>query len=186
MDSNAGMPEMLRILRYSYSVVLFKSDRFADAAKEASQLASEYFDVLGLSERLVFGKNPPEIWPHITRGDTVYEDLKRLADCLDIYAMAMSSMQQDSFPARITAVKFYSMCGAVTSAVRVGQDFADEILRITKNPQYAKEFIESALIPTVRDYKLVDHVIPVRAQYAVVLAYCGKTQDALAEIQRRS
>jgi hypothetical protein len=39
-------------------------------------------------------------------------------------------------------------------------------------------------MPTIVGLKLAGRVIPVRSQYAVVLAYCGAIEDAEAEMAR--
>jgi hypothetical protein len=48
-------------------------------------------------------------------------------------------------------------------------------------------FLENALLPVVRERRLLDHLVPVSCQYAVVLAYCGKAKAAhhtLSEMAR--
>ena len=43
----------------------------------------------------------------------------------------------------------------------------------------ARMFLENSLLPIVRDRQLLDYLVPVSCQYAVVLAYCGKEDAAL-------
>jgi hypothetical protein len=48
----------------------------------------------------------------------------------------------------------------------------------------ARDVIERNLMPTIMDLKLAGRIIPVRSQYAVVLAYCGAFDEADAEMAR--
>lgn len=179
-----GNPETLRILRYDLAVVLFGHGIYGEAATEALSLITEYYDLLGLEWDDVVAKNPPEIAAKIDKSLLIGDDVKRLADTLDLLARARNELGEYSGLARLHAVKFYTIASAVTSVVKTGQDFVDELLTITHDPYAARHFIETVLIPSVNDYKLLDRIVPVRAQYAVVLAYCGKPREALAEIRQ--
>ena len=181
-ELNKEHPEALRILRYNYAVCLYSAERYAEAETEAEQLVKEYYDVLGLSPEDIFAKNPPDIWPKIKNPSTCHDDLKRLADTLDLFAKSRNEQKLDSVLARIHAFKFYTMVSAWISAVRLGQDYVDEQLS-RGDSEGAKSFLEQFLIPGIKDLKLLEHFIPVRAQYAVVLAYCGETSKAAAEIK---
>jgi hypothetical protein len=67
--------------------------------------------------------------------------------------------------------------------VRVGQDLVDEFVG---RADYigALDVFERNLLPTVLGMKMVRHMIPVRSQYAVVLAYAGRFAAADAEMAR--
>ena len=177
-------PEMLRILEYNYALLQYKLGLFDPAASSAFKLAMEYYDLLDLDFEDIIVNSRTNIMAALNRAGTDIRDAKRLANCLDLFAAAMNAMGQYSRLARIHAVKLYSISLSVSSAVRVGQDAVDEILSMTKDPWAARRFIESVLLPIVKDFKLVDNVIPVRAQHAVVLAYCGESKEALAEMER--
>jgi hypothetical protein len=106
-----------------------------------------------------------------------------LADCLDLYAVAMNSAGQDSRFARIHSMKFYELASALDSLIRVGQDLADEFMG--RNDFIgAREVLENNLLPIVLRLKMSARIIPVRSQYAVVLAYCGDFDEADAEMER--
>jgi len=174
-------PDILRILNYDYAYCLYSSGRYSEAVSEVEALIKEYYSVLGLTLDDVFAKNPRDIWPKIKASPTHHDDLKRLADCLDLYAHAKNRQGLHSGLARIHAFKFYSMATAIESAIRVGQDFVDEQLGMCA-PGEAKRFLEETLIPSAKQLKLLDHYMPLRLQYAVVLAYCGEAARAIAEI----
>ena len=67
--------------------------------------------------------------------------------------------------------------------VRVGQDLIDEVVG---RGDYvgARQFMEDNLLRIVQGAKLVNKIIPVRSQYAVVLAMCGDFDAAEAEMRR--
>ena len=85
--------------------------------------------------------------------------------------------------ARIHAMKFYSMAGAIDSLIRVGQDLADEFVA-RHDFVGAREILEQHVMPVVVENRLLNRNLDVRAQYAVVLAYCGLYSEAEREMER--
>lgn len=139
--------------------------------------------MLGLQLQDVMLRNPDEISPLLKKDADPTDDLKHLADCLDLQAHALNKMGRLAPFARIHAMKFYSMANALDSFVRVGQDLVDEF--VARNDYIgAREVFERNLLPTVVGRKLVSHMVPVRSQYAVVLAYCGDHEQAAAEMAK--
>jgi hypothetical protein len=74
--------------------------------------------------------------------------------------------------ARIHAMKFYELAHAFESFVRVGQDLVDEFVWVNDFIG-ARQIMENNIFPTLQAIGLVSYVLPVRALYAVVLAYWG-------------
>jgi phage gp36-like protein len=175
--------EYRRILRYNYAVILYDVGSFSEAAEEAYKLAMEYYEVLNLSPEDVFATNVEEVLAKITDIAEQQDDLKHLADSLDLYAKACNAQGKNSGLARLHAHKFYVVANAVQSAVRVGQDVVDEQLSLLHDADAARHFMEDALLPVIQAYKLFDYLVPVRAQYAVVLAYCGEMDKANAQMR---
>jgi hypothetical protein len=62
--------------------------------------------------------------------------------------------------------------------MKVGQDVVDEFISMLDDPFEARRVIETLLLPIIKEYRLVEYVVPVRAQYAVILAYCGEIDEA--------
>lgn len=172
-----------RVARYDYAVALMGANHFSSAEAIARDLSLEYYDVVGLDPKWVFRKNTPEIAAALADQPHVLDDLKRLADTLDMYARARRAQDKPYVLARIHAMKFYSVSGAYRSAIRAGQDVADDMVGMGDLSD-ALSFIENTLIPSVADLGLTEHVVPVRAQYAVVLAYNGKIAEARAEMAK--
>ncbi|MBW4332114.1 SEC-C domain-containing protein [Stakelama sp. CBK3Z-3] len=85
--------------------------------------------------------------------------------------------------ARIHAMKFYELARTPQSMVRVGQDLVDELVWI-HDFQGARDVLEKTVFPTIQSMGLLSEVLPARALYAVVLAYCGDHDAADAELQR--
>jgi len=70
-----------------------------------------------------------------------------------------------------------------TSYVRVGQDYVDEF--VARHDYIgARDLLERNVLPTVIKQKMVSRIVPVRSQYAVVLAYCGDHETAAAEMEK--
>jgi hypothetical protein len=176
-------PAHQRIFRYNAAVALFHIGDAATAASEALQIAMEYYDVLGLTPELVMGRNPPELRPLLTETDSLPDDLKHLADCLDLYAIASNASGVVPAFARIHAMKFYHLAQSPESIFRVGQDLVDEFAG-RHDFIGARQVIETNLLPLLEQWKLAAYIIPVRSQYAAILAYCGAFQAADAEMTR--
>jgi hypothetical protein len=176
-------PAYLRILKYNAACALHLVDRHGPAKALALEVAQEYYEHLGIEFSDVFAKNHADIWPLLPKSDTIHDDLKHLADSLDLCARCCDVQGMDSGFARIHAFKFYAMVDAIDSALKVGQDLVDEFLR-RGDPVGARQVLEGSLLPSVYRAKMVDRVVPLRSQYAVVLAYCGQFDAAEAEMAR--
>jgi hypothetical protein len=183
MKAIPDRPEYLRIARYNYACALFSLGSYPPCVSETAELIEEYYQVLGLTLAQVTGKNPPEIFPLLKKGKDRTDDLKHLADTLELQAMAVNKMGRPARMERIHAMKFYSMAHALDSYVRVGQDLVDEFV---SRADYigALDVFERNLLPTILGLKMASRIIPVRAQYAVVLAFSGNFQAADAEMAR--
>ena len=180
--------EFQRILRYNYATCLFHAEDYDKASDLAFELAMEYFDVLGLRPQDVFAKNIPEIVPKLKKPPTESDDVKHLADSLDLHASALQRAGRDprkTVLPRITAHKFYVMTNALTSAVRVGKDVIDGLIEFG-DAAAARHFMESALLPLLAEGKLLDEFVPIHSLYAVVLAYCGEHDAARKTMQELS
>ena len=176
-------PAYLRIVKYNAACAMHMIGRHGTAKAVALEIAEEYYDHLGLEMGNVLAKNPDEIWPLLEHPDTVGDDLKHLADCLDLSARSSSAIGEDSGFARVHAFKFYAMANAVDSALKVGQDLVDELIG-RGDPIGARQVLEGSLLPSAIRAKMVDRIVPLRGQYAVVLAHCGEFAAAEAEMAR--
>lgn len=176
-------PEHQRILSYNIAHALFNLGQYAEAEDLARALVEEYFDVLDLTPFDIFGLSNRKIAEKLTPTPTLQDDLKHLADALDIVARTSNAQGRDSGLARVHAAKFYGLAHAMDSLVKVSQDIVDEFVG---RSDYigARQVIEENLLPVVVQYKMLDKIVQVRSQYAVVLAYCGEYQAAGAELAR--
>ena len=175
--------EHQRIFQYNAALALYKSHKHKFTIELTSKLIQEYYDILGLRPEIIIGRNSDEIYPLLKKSPSLTDDLKHLADCLDLYANAMNDIGRISGLARIHSMKFYDLAKAPDSLIRVGQDLVDEFVG-RHDFVGAREIIETNLLPNVLKLKLLAKVIPVRSQYAVVLAYCGDFDAAEAEMHR--
>lgn len=177
-------PLLMRILRYNHAVALFHLGRYRDAELEAEFLYLEYFQVLGLEPEDVIATNPPEIIAALGGELSEHkEDMKRLADCLDLYSRSRREHGFHSGLAALHALKFYAMAGAYRSAVKIGQEAVDDSIGMG-DVEGARQIMEGHLLPLVSHFELTANLVPVCAQYAVVLAYCGDAEAAHREMRR--
>lgn len=169
--------------KYNYAHALFELGLMEECTVGTLDLIADYYDQLGLTIGDVMAKNPDAIYPLLKEGESHTDDLKHLADALDLQSKAVKAMGKHPGLAPIHAMKFYAMAQSLESFVRVGQDLVDDFIG---RHDYigARDVIERNLMPTIVDLKLAGRVIPVRSQYAVVLAYCGEIEDAEAEMAR--
>lgn len=176
-------PQHLRVAKYNYAHALFELGFMDDCVTATLDLIVEYYDLLGLRLGDVMGNNPDKIFP-LLKGDANHtDDLKHLADALDLQAKAIKATGNHPGLAHVHALKFYSMAHSLDSFVRVGQELVDDFV---ERHDYigAREVIEQNLMPTILSLKLAGRIIPVRSQCAVVLAYCGAFDEADAEMAR--
>jgi hypothetical protein len=183
MEAIPDRPEYLRIARYNFARALFSLGAYEPCLEITRELIPEYYTLLGLTPAQVVGNNPDKILPLLKKRDDLTDDLKHLADTLDLQAMAINRLGRPSGLERIHAMKFYSMAHALDSYVRVGQDLVDEFVG---RADYigALDVFERNLLPMILGLKMASHIIPVRSQYAVVLAYSGRFEAADAEMAR--
>lgn len=176
----AAAPDDLcrRIVRYNYACGLLKCDQPKKAAEIATELISEYYGVLGITPNDVFLKKLHETAARIREIEDKDDEIKRLADSLDLQSSALREIGISQPFAKLHAHKFYLLSSCFTSAVRVGQDFVDECLSDRADADAACDFIENFLLPVVREQKMIGALVPVSCHYAVVLAYCGRIREA--------
>lgn len=172
-----------RVFRYNRALAFFKLEQNEVAASEASKLVEEYYEELGLTPEVVLGRNPPELRALLPKGRDNTDTVKHLADTLDLLAQSAGRMSHRSAMARIHAMKFYELAHAFDSFVRVGQDLVDEFVWVNDFTG-ARQIMETNIFPTLQSIGLVSYVLPVRALYAVVLAYCGDHEAAANEVAR--
>ena len=176
-------PQHMRIFRYNAALAMFKIGNYELAIDEVSEIIQEYYELLGIEPDDVIGRNAPDLLPLIRQVPDFVDHAKHLADALDLNAQALQRVGRVSPFGRIHSMKFYEIAHAFDSLVRVGQDLADEF--IGRNDFIgAREVMEMNLIPMVLRLKILDRIVPVRSQYAVILAYCGAFDAADQEIAR--
>lgn len=172
-----------RILDYNIALALYKLGHYAEAEQIARTVAQEYFDLLGLSPLDVVGLGNRELQKRVKETPTLRDDLKHLADSLDLVARTANAQGRDSGLARVHAAKFYILAYALDSFAKINQDLVDEFIG-RGDFVGARQVIEEHLLPVVMDYKMLGWIVPVRSQYAVVLGYCGECDAADAELDR--
>ncbi|KAA0696103.1 ATP-binding protein [Halopseudomonas laoshanensis] len=172
-----------RIFDYNHAIALWKLKKNKEAEALCWKVIEGYYELLGIRPQDVIGKNPDVLWTIINRPKNVQEDLKHLADALELLARVREALGKPTPFLRIHSMKFYNMAGAPESMVRLGQDLADEFVAM-KDYEGAREVMEQHVLRVVNETGLVHRLIQTRSQYAVILALCGQHGDASAEMRR--
>ena len=176
-------PVHRRVFLYNAAAALFRLERYESAMGVVDQVIDETFAVLGIRLEQVVGAKQAALWALINKPGLDHADIKRLADALELKAMVAGKLHVLAPFARIHAMKFYAIAGAIDSLIRVGQDLADEFVA-RHDFVGAREILEQHVMPVVVDNQLLNRHLDVRAQYAVVLAYCGLHAEAESEMER--
>jgi hypothetical protein len=175
--------ELLLILRYDLATILFKEGRYKIAEAEAAFLVKSYYKRLGTTPRQVFMAQQDEVYKMVKAVPDWSRLLRRLADTLELLAMVQRAQGKQSVMACMHAHKFFLMTWGLSSAVRVGQEWADEMIGFDDG-EGALEVIENFVLQIVEKAQLLAYLVQVRAQRAVILAYCGRFREATDEIVR--
>lgn len=171
-----------RIFSYNIACAELALGEPTAAAERVEPLIGEYYGLIGLTPALVMGNNAPDLAKMMKKGVDV-DDIKHLADSLDVFAKATDAQGKPAPLARVHALKFYDLAHAPDSMFRVGQDLVDQFIR-RHDFDGALNVMETMILPQLRQWKLADYLITVRSHYAVVLAYCSRFDDAEAEMAR--
>lgn len=174
-----------RIFDYNYAIALWKLKKHKEAEVLCNKLIKDYYRTIGISPDDVMGKNADVLWEVINKPKNVQEHLKHLADALELYAKILDAQGKIAPFVRIHSMKFYNMVRAADSMVRVGQDLADEFVA-RDDYEGAREVMEQHVLPVVHREGLVNRLVQVRSQYAVILALCGQHDEAGVEMRRLS
>ncbi|WP_169748351.1 ATP-binding protein [Xenophilus azovorans] len=176
-------PKHHRVFRYNAACALFRLKKLEAAEREARRAVAENYEVLGITPEQVIGLKQHELSALVARPEIDHHDIKHTADALELLAMVTKALDRTEMFARIHAMKFYGLVGAVDSLVRVGQDAADDFVYVHEF-EGAREVLEQHVLPTVLRVNMLDRIVGVRSQYAVVLAYCGDVDAAEREMAR--
>jgi hypothetical protein len=174
----ADSPMLRRIALYNTATAWYMADKPEETLDITEQLISEYYDVLHLTDKQVVAVSAKALSDALGSDFDTMDELKRLADTLDLRARALNDIGLQSGLCRLHAMKFYQIAHVPMSLMKVGQDVVDELLGMLGDPWEARRVIETLLLPIVQEYRLVEYVVSVRAQFAVVLAYCGEIEPA--------
>ncbi|MDK2755584.1 MAG: SEC-C domain-containing protein [Blastomonas fulva] len=172
----AKTEEAGRILRYNRAVSLYRAGALQQTRNALEPLIEEMHQALGLRENDLLFKNGPALTELLGGSDP--DDVKRLADALNLWSTVVVRLNLPPMMRRIQASKLYATVGAGRSAAVAAQELADEMLKIMAMPEGAREVFDQHIFPLIDHYKLTDLALEARAEYAVALAYCGDFDGA--------
>ena len=181
-----GLPDSQqhqRIFKYNAAVALWRLGEKSESERLVDEVIPGYLNELGISEAWIFGKSLEQLRPLLDRTESSIDDVKHLADSLELRAILLKDRGVDPGLGRLFAMKFYTLVGAVDSAVRVGQDVADDYVA-RHDFIGARQTLEQHVLPFAEHYRMLDRIVAIRSQYAVVLGYCRDFSAAEQEIQR--
>jgi len=170
--------EAQRVLDYIYALVLYDCARFEEAEKQVVDLTARYLRGLGVTEQDLIGITASALAERIGYVADQQDTMKHIGDCWALLARCRQKQQKTITLELFQAEKFYEVAHAATSFIRTGQDLVDQILDVLGDPHEARNFMETAMLPAIHGYNLLGHLVPVSAQYAVILAYCGEIEAA--------
>ena len=175
-------PVFRNITVYNLAGAALECGELEIAERLAVQAALAYFEALDISPAdLVFASL--ETTADLIGTDRIgTSDVKRLADALDMQATVQVRLGRHPGLAWMHAHKLYILNGSYSSAVRVGKEIIESMLA-TGDPAGARRTMEGFMLPVVREFRLAHEVVPVRAQYAAVLAFCGEVDAARAVLE---
>ncbi len=176
-------PVHRRVFLYNAAAALFHLQHYTSAMDVVEKVVESTYLALGIRANQVLGATNDALWALISRPSLDHADIKRVADALELKAMLADKLNDTAPFARIHAMKFYNMAGAIDSLIRVGQDLADEFIA-RRDFVGARQVLEQYVMPVVVANQLLNRHLDVRAQYAVVLAYCGLCSEAEKEMDR--
>jgi len=185
-QAHAVMPEdreHVRIYKYNAACAMYKLGRYELAEQMAQEVIPEYYDLLGISPEQVIGMPQPELQKALKKAGADIQDIKHLADALELLAMTHAKQGQRLSLARMHAMRFYEISGAVDSVVRTGLDMADAFVW-TNDFDGARQIMEDHVLPYVREHRLTSKLLDARSLYAVILAYSGRFNEAELEMNR--
>lgn len=169
-----------RMLRYNRAVALFRTDALDKVRTALESLIADTFKALGFQERDLLFKNGRALIEAL--GDSDHDEIKRLADALNLWSTVVVRQGLPPMMRRIQASKLYASVGAGRSATIAAQEMADEMIKIMGTAEGAREVFEQHVFPLIEQYKLTDLTLEARAEYAVILAYCDDLPGADREM----
>jgi hypothetical protein len=182
----SAQPRYDRVLRYHGALAEASHGDIDDAIDQLWKLANEYMTAIGLSPQQVLGANPIALQA-LMKADTDIGDVRRLADCCDAIAKLGRGYPRHRARVGINAIwatKFYGMVGAHRSSLLAGQEMLDVLLEDLGDPEEPRRWMEDVMLPAAEQAKLPDLNVPIRAQYAVLLAHCGDFAAAEAVFKK--
>jgi hypothetical protein len=116
----ADTPLLRRIALYNTATAWYMADEPEETLEITESLVQEYYGVLHLTEQQVFARSAKVLADEIGPDFDTLDELKRLADTLDLRARALNEMGLPSGLCRLHAMKFYQIAEVPMSLMKVG------------------------------------------------------------------
>jgi len=171
----------LLLLNYNLAFAQLKAERPADAIKTVSAVVKGYYRRLGVTERQIFGLNPPAILELIEPYEDMDDDFRHIGDALDLECHALERLGRLQPLQRMFATTFYVLGNAIRSYLKTSQQLVDDFRQMGRHGE-ARRFMEASVLPNLK--QVPDQIVPVRRMYALVLAETGDLAEGLAEMRK--
>lgn len=185
-QASRDMPDLKghqRILAYNAAAALFSIGSHRIAEQVVSGVIEEYYEILGITAERVIGLKQPDFWKAIKTPSLDIDDVKHLADALELLAKIGKETGRRVPLARIHAMRFYELSGALDSYVRAGLDVADDFVW-GNDFLGARNIMEDFVLPFIQRHSMVGKLLDARSLYAVILAYSGEFDGAELQMRR--
>ncbi|QCB55821.1 hypothetical protein E5675_16200 [Sphingopyxis sp. PAMC25046] len=170
-----------RIFRHNRALALYRAGAFDAVRKTTEPLIDDMFKALGFPEHRLVGSNGPALG-ELLQSVEEFDDIKRTADVLNLWASTVAKTGQLPGLRRIQATKLFNAAGAGRSAVSSAMDAVEDTLLFMADAEHARAITEQHILPLIERYGLTDLDHEARSLYAVVLAWNGDFEAADREM----
>jgi hypothetical protein len=181
----------VRIAKYNFAVVLYHNNRHEEGEALTDALMTEYLDLFGIEISDFALINAPELNKRLVKREEDAQELKRLADVMDLHTRFVEPHASDRKAMfelqllRLWTSKAYAATNALSSFARTGIDYAEAAVALG-DPEGSRQYLESNLLPMLREHRLFNYFVGAYTAHALALVHCGaddEARKALAVVQ---
>ena len=148
-----------RVARYNLAVAAHSTGHLDDSIDLCTQLIQEYFALFRIRPSDVFAKNSRDL-KKIIDVRRYADEVRHLADCLYLRAIALADAGRESGPDSMWSMKFYETVLAKSSTIRSGLEAARVILS-NGDISGALDLFEKTLVPNIERHRMMGWVTSV-------------------------
>lgn len=180
-----SLPDDL-ILKYNFAIAAYRAEEYDEVIRVTRDIVSGYHARLGITISDYRSKSVQDIWKSLVNYDDMSDDLRRLADAINLICLANQQCGRYDPQVRIQACKFYEISNSPSSTIECLRNVVDDFMAVGL-PREAKIFMNEFVFPVIDKVGMVEKVLPARAHYAYVLWKCGErtlSQRLMTELRQ--